>query len=287
VHVAHVDVKGTSLAYDDAGSGPAVILIHAGIADRQMWDHQFIALSAHHRVVRYDWSGRGESGDPAGEVAHHEDLLALMDALDIDRASLVGCSYGGAYAIDAGIAAPHRVTSLTLICSGLSGHEWPPEMLQQVRERVHSAVPAERLRHYQEGKAERVDPADVKAMAEAQVRFMVAGPDRDAAELDPLVWDKALVMCRRVFERQWSTSQRSAQRWLEPPAKERLDEINVPTLVINGLADVPQIQQVSQILTYGISHTKRIDLPNTGHLPPVERPEEITRILTDFLSEAT
>ncbi|WP_205856450.1 alpha/beta fold hydrolase, partial [Phytoactinopolyspora endophytica] len=90
--MALIRVGDADLAYDDAGSGPVVILVHAGLADRRMWDHQFAALSTTCRVIRYDWRGRGESSDSEheGEVAHHEDLLTLMDALDVERAALVG-----------------------------------------------------------------------------------------------------------------------------------------------------------------------------------------------------
>jgi pimeloyl-ACP methyl ester carboxylesterase len=61
------------LAYDEVGEGPAVVFIHAGIADRRMWRHQRDALSDRYRVICYDWRGYGESADPAGELVHHED----------------------------------------------------------------------------------------------------------------------------------------------------------------------------------------------------------------------
>ncbi|MER5625060.1 alpha/beta fold hydrolase [Streptosporangium sp. NPDC002544] len=280
--MATIRRDGVELAYDEAGSGPAVLFAHAGIADRRMWEHQFLALSARHRVIRYDWRGYGESGDAAGGFAHHEDLLAVLDALGVERAALVGCSMGGAYALDAALAAPGRVTALALVCSGLSGHAWPAEMLEQARVRVHSAVPADRLRRYRAGEAETVDAADVAAMAEAQVRWQVAGPDRGREDLAPAVWEAAVAMCRGVFERLWSGPP-SAERQLDPPAKGRLGEIGVPTLVVNGLADVPQIQAVSGLLADGIAGARRLDLPRTGHLPPLERPTETTSALAEFL----
>jgi pimeloyl-ACP methyl ester carboxylesterase len=282
--MAFTTVHGTQLAFDDAGSGPAVIFIHAGIADRRMWEHQFTALSATHRVIRYDWRGYGESADATGPAAHHDDVLGLMDALAIDRAALVGCSFGGAYAVDAALSAPDRVTSLTLICAGLSGHVWPPEMQRLAAEHVHGAVPAERLRRYHEGTAERVDPADVEAMAQAQASLMVAGPERSPDALDPEVWELAVDMCRVVFRRTWSRSAPLVPQWVEPPAAGRLGEVTAPTLVVNGLADIPPVQEVSTRLATGIPAAHRIDLPDTGHLPPVERPTETTRLIADHLA---
>ncbi|WP_222871559.1 alpha/beta fold hydrolase [Nonomuraea sp. PA05] len=63
----------------------------------------------------------------------------------------------------------------------------------------------------------------------------------------------------------------------------RLPEVTAPTLVINGLSDVPGIQEVSALPASGIPGARRLDLPEAGHLPPVERPVEVTEALTTFL----
>jgi pimeloyl-ACP methyl ester carboxylesterase len=281
--MAMITVGDAQFGYDEAGSGPAVVLVHAALADRRMWDHQFQALAERYRVIRYDWRGYGESSAVTGEVARHEDLLALLDALAVDQAAVIGCSMGGAHALDAALAAPGRVRALGLICAGLSGHEWPAQTQALMQERVRRAVPAERLQRYRDRTARRVDPADVTAMAEANVALMVVGPDRDPADLDPAVWEAAVTMCRGVFEREWSEPPYS-ERSGEPPAKNRLAEIAVPTLVINGLADVPGIQEVSGLLADGITGARRLDLPGTGHLPSLERPAEVTAALTQLLA---
>ncbi|MFI6596817.1 alpha/beta fold hydrolase [Nonomuraea sp. NPDC050536] len=274
-----VRVNGVWLAYDEAGSGPAVVLVHAGIADRRMWDAQVEALSESHRVIRYDWRGYGESEAAEGEFAHHEDLLGLLGALEVERAALVGCSMGGSWAVEAALTDPARVSGLVLICSGLSGHTWPEAMLAQARERVHASIPADRLRAYRAG-VTTVDPADLEAFATAHTLWQVAGPDRVRDDLDPAVWERAMAMMRQVFLRSW-TGPRATERPLD--AKSRLGEIQAPTLVINGLSDVPWIQEVSNILTQGIQNASRIDLPDTGHLPPLEHPEEVTKALQTFL----
>jgi pimeloyl-ACP methyl ester carboxylesterase len=120
--VAFMEVQGVRFAYDEAGSGPAVVLCHAGIADRRMWTGPFQALAAGGRVVRFDWRGYGESGPATADHTLHADLLGLLDALDIDRAVLAGCSAGGAAALDTALTAPDRVAGLVLVGPGLSGH---------------------------------------------------------------------------------------------------------------------------------------------------------------------
>ena len=94
--MGEIEVNGARLAYDDEGTGPVIVFSHAALADRRMWDHQFEHLAATHRVVRYDWRGYGGSQDAEGVHSHSEDLLGLLDALEIDKALLVGCSMGGA-----------------------------------------------------------------------------------------------------------------------------------------------------------------------------------------------
>jgi pimeloyl-ACP methyl ester carboxylesterase len=148
---------------------------------------------------------------------------------------------------------------------------------------VSGSVPADRARQYSNRTAARVDPADIAAIAEANVRLMVVGPDRDPAELDPAVWDLANQMCRGVFAREWN-GPLFTERDLRPPAQGRLSEIRAPTLVINGLADVPGIQEISGLLADGIAGARRLDLASTGHLPPMERPVEVTDALAEFLA---
>ncbi|GHC75222.1 alpha/beta hydrolase [Nocardiopsis terrae] len=280
--MATIDTGTTRLAYDEAGAGPAVVLVHAGVADRRMWDHQFAELARRHRVVRYDWRGHGDSADHEGPVRHHEDLLALMDALGIGEAALVGASFGGAYAVDAALYAPERVSALALVCPGMSGYVWPEVFVRTGQQMALSAVPRERLSAYRAGGAS-VDPADVAAMAEAQARFMVLGPGRSPEEMPTEAWDLSLLMLREMFARRWASPANHAE-WPERPAVDRLHEVGVPTLVVKGLSEVPQVQAVADLYAKGVRGARLLELPETGHLPSVERPGELTAALSEFLN---
>jgi len=277
--------SGGELAYDEAGRGPAVVLVHAGLADRRMWEPQFAALAGRHRVIRYDWRGYGESGDAAGPVSRHEDLLGLLDALGIESAALVGCSYGGAHVLDAALAAPGRVTALGLVCSAISGYEiWTPEMAGLAAQKGSSGIPPERLRAYRDHTAAVVDPADIAAMAAANVALMVVGPYRDPAALDPAVHARALKMCAGVFRREWA-GPAVTETAPDRPALGRLAEVRVPVLVVNGTHDLPAVQDMAGVLADGIPGARRLDLP-AGHLPSLETPGELTRALLEFLARA-
>lgn len=278
----YIDISSGRVAYDEAGSGPAVVLSHSSIADRRLWDHQFAALGNDYRVIRYDRLGFGDSSDVVGEVDHASDLLQVLDALDVERAALVGSSMGGAISIDVALAAPERVTALALICSGLSGWQWPDEMREQTRPLLLAAVPPDRLAAYSGHTAETVLDEDIAAMAEMQIRFLAVGPERTPDVLAPDAWQLALTMARRVFEREWRGPAYS-EREPESPPQDRLGEIGVPTLVVVGGADSPYLQAPSEVIAAGIRAARRLDLPDAAHLPPIECPARITDELRLFL----
>ncbi|MCC3764705.1 alpha/beta hydrolase [Glycomyces sp. TRM65418] len=285
--MAKAMVNGVRISYEAAGDGPAVMLIHGGLLDKRAWDHQFADLATGHRVVRHDWRGYGESESGTGEFAHHEDLLALMDELRIERATLVGNSMGGGHAVETALAAPDRVERLVLVSSGLVGHVWPTTFIDQAVARVHSTVPAERLERYRVGAGAEVAEleTDLDVFVEAHLRWMIAGPDRTERDLPAEVWTRAVAMFRGYLRRAW-TEPAPVERQPESPADERLREIEVPALVVNGLADVPEIQAVSDLLTdpeHGIPGAQRFDMPDTGHAPHLERPAEFTTALRGFL----
>ncbi|SFW80349.1 alpha/beta fold hydrolase [Amycolatopsis australiensis] len=277
--MATIEVGGTAFGYDEAGEGPAVVLLHSAIGDRRMWDAQFTALAATHRVIRYDRRGFGETGGRTGEHAHYEDLLALLDARGIERAALVGASMGGACALDAALAAPERITRLALLGSGLTGHTWPDHMQRDIARLTAEIVPAERLARYAAREGD-VDPADVRAMAEANIRYLVAGPDRDVSVLPAEMLALVREMCEEVYRREWT-----APQWTEriTDTRHRLAEIGTPALVVIGTADAPGLVELSRHLAESLPAAELVELPDTGHLPAMERPGEVNALLRKFL----
>jgi pimeloyl-ACP methyl ester carboxylesterase len=150
-------IDSTPLAHDDGGTGPAVMLLHAGIADRRMWRGQVPALqAAGYRTITPDLTGYGESTLPDAPFAHHDRVVDLLDHLGIAHATVVGCSFGGRVTLDLTLAHPDRVDGLALFGAAVGGHTWSPE-LDEVWERVTGNP----------------DSDDVPAVAAAEVRFWV------------------------------------------------------------------------------------------------------------------
>ena len=119
------DLPDGSLYYEIAGEGPVVTLIHPGLWDSRTWDAQVpVLLGSAFRVVRYDVRGYGRSSRLTGKpYSHVRDLVALLDFLDVSLTTLVGCSMGGAIAIDYTLEDPDRVSALVPVASGLGGFE--------------------------------------------------------------------------------------------------------------------------------------------------------------------
>jgi 3-oxoadipate enol-lactonase len=126
----------TALAHEVAGSGPTLLLVHAGIADRRMWDDQVGPFAAAGwRVVAADLPGFGETPRPDGPVALWATLRDLLARLGVDRAVVVGCSLGGRAAVDLAVAAPERVRALVLVGSSLAGRRFQEPALFELWDR--------------------------------------------------------------------------------------------------------------------------------------------------------
>ncbi len=279
-----IDIGSGRIACDSRGSGAPVVLSHASLADRRMWRAQLDALAHRYRVIAIDQRGYGESSDAPATVRHGADLLQVLDALGIERAALVGTSMGGGYSLDAALLAPERVAALVLICPGVPGYRWPDEMQAEVGPLLRAAVPPERLAAYSAHSADAVLDEDIAAMAETQLRYMAVGPGRTTAVFDRDTWEFLLAMTRGVFARMWRDPA-STEVDPEPPLLARLDDVQAPTLVINGRSDVRFVQDLGRMLSDGIPEAKRIDLDDTAHLPPVERPDVVNAALLEFLDQ--
>jgi pimeloyl-ACP methyl ester carboxylesterase len=117
--MAVAEVRGARIAYDDTGgSGPAVILAHGFLMDREMFAPQVEALRGTHRVITWDERGFGETEYDDAPFTYWDsaaDCLGLLDELGIDRAVVGGMSQGGFVSLRVALTAPERVRALVLL----------------------------------------------------------------------------------------------------------------------------------------------------------------------------
>lgn len=263
-----VKVPGGRLSYDVAGdpADPAVLFVHAGVATRAMWDPQFDDLARDHHVIRYDTRGYGDSPGDDVPFADRHDLIAVMDAVGVASACLVGCSRGGRIALDAALDAPARVTGLVTIGSTPGGQEQDGatdrelEMLADMK----AATEAE----------------DIDAIVRTEVAFWDLGPSRDVDDVDPEFLQRAIEL--NVGAAHWDFA--GLDQPLDPPAVARLHEIAVPALVVVGELDVTESKLGYELLMAGLPQAEGLRFPDSAHLPSVERAEQFTSDLRAWLA---
>jgi pimeloyl-ACP methyl ester carboxylesterase len=249
-----------------AGWGPAVLLVHAGIADRRMWDEQLGPFAeAGWTVIRADLPGFGETSPPDGPVALWATLRDLLDHLEVERAVVVGASLGGRAAVDLALAAPDRVQALVLVGSGLAGHPFQEPALFELWDQSEGAV----------------ERGDHQEAARVEIDTWVVGRGRDPSAVDPEVRRRVQDMLLVAYEHGEADLEEP-----DPPAAGRLGEVAAPTLVLVGEHDRPDIHAMAGALADGIPGARRVLLGGTAHLPNMERPEEFNRVVLEFLAKA-
>ncbi|TLN14588.1 alpha/beta fold hydrolase, partial [bacterium] len=203
----------------------------------------------------------------AGDYNNSDDLKAVLDALGIEKAVILGCSMGGSAAINFTLQNPQRVLALIPICAGVDGFE--VEDTADSEAQWQQAVDAEKQK-------------DFDRYAEIIVHLWIDGPRRKPEEVNPAV---------RAFVKDMLQTSLDTPEGLgnhirpTPPAVERLREIHTPTLVIAGKEDVPEMAPYAAKLAAEIPGARLVVLANAGHLPNLERPAEFNRLLEGFLND--
>lgn len=258
------ETGSTRLHYEIAGQGAPLVLAHAGIADRTMWDGQVAAFAARYRVLRYDMRGYGRSRAAPGPFSHHRDLHGLLTYLEIEAAHLVGCSHGAATLLDFALSWPGRARSLVLVSPAVSGYRFrgepPPAILELM------AALGER---------------DLERAAELAVRIWADGPKRTPDGVDRAVREQVREMGRVALRNQLPDA--VAEDPLEPPALGRLSEIDHPTLIVAGGLDDDTVLDIADLLASEVRRAEKVIVPETAHMPNMEKPELFNERVLDFL----
>jgi pimeloyl-ACP methyl ester carboxylesterase len=254
------------LVYGRAGTGPAQIFIHAGIADRRMWDTQIGPFSKEFTTVRFDMRGFGESEMVDKPFSFCGDLSGLIDALELGTVFLVACSMGAAVALQMAIEEPERVAGLVLVGAGTpgvvpdDGYYEPPES-----EEAEAAFKA----------------GDLDRAAEVEVQIWIGGYGRSIDDVPATVRDAVFDMNRIAVETEDRRGEHEQRP--EPGVGTRLDEVRCPTLVVVGERDLPDLIWSAEYLAANIGDATHVTIPDAAHLPNMEHPELFNQTVLDFL----
>jgi 3-oxoadipate enol-lactonase len=239
---------------------PLVILSCSLGTNRSMWDPQTPALAERHRVLRYDLRGHGASPAPAGPYAISDlgdDLLALMDRLEIGRATLCGVSIGAMTSIWVAATAPQRVDRLVLCCTS-------------------ARCPAEAAGVYR-ARADTVRTQGMEAVADAALERWFTAP---FAQANP----ELMAGIRRGLT---ETSAEGYAGCCEALAildlLPELDSISAPTLVVAGAEDPATPPEHGRAIAEAIPGARFALISDAAHLANIENADQVTPLIVSFI----
>jgi pimeloyl-ACP methyl ester carboxylesterase len=259
--VAHQSAR---LPVSEVGTGPAVVFIHAGVADRRSWYGVMEIVGATHRALAYDRRGYGASTYDAEPHAEVDDLLAVLDGSGLDHVVLVGCSNGGPVAFEAAILFPERVRALVLVDSAPAGA--PPADPGPAAEALFEAL--------DQAEAD----GDVAVINALEARLWLDGPRSP----DGRVGGAA----RSLFLDMNELALRAGPVGDAAPAGAgwwQLPELRVPTLLMVGALDVPHLVERIREMVVLIPSAQLDVVAGAAHLPMLENPHRVAATLLDFL----
>ena len=236
-----------------SGSDP-VVLLHAGVCDRHMWDDVVPALRVAGRpVVAPDLRGFGSRAPGPAPFTHAGDVIALIDGLGAERVHLVGASFGGGVALQVAARAPERVASLALLAPALPGWDFTdPDLLA-----------------YWEAEETAYGRGDIEAAVDANVRFW-------ASRLSPEDRSYVADAQRRAFEL-------DAEE--DDDGSFDLAAVEAPTLVMVGDQDVPDFVAIARHLAATLPGAELRVVEDAGHLLALEHPALTSEVVAGWLRD--
>ncbi len=259
VDAGQVTVGGMTVAYDRAGAGPELVLLH-GIGGTP-WRHQFDALTDAYTLIAWHAPGYGRSADPDGEwtmAQYAETLAGFMDALGIARAHFLGQSWGGVLVQEFYRNHADRVRSLILSDTTLGGDAARADAMDRLAVRLRAA--------------ETMTAADFARVRTPQL----LGPDAPP----PVAAEVEATLARMVHPAGFRTA---AIALAHADTRDVLPQIAVPTLVLCGAHDPVTPPAVGTRLIRDIPGAQLVIIPGAGHLGAIEQPERYNAAVRAFL----
>jgi pimeloyl-ACP methyl ester carboxylesterase len=260
--MAQINIDGTKLAFDDAGSGRAVVLVHGYPFNRTLWDDQVAALKDHFRVITPDLRGFGESDasdEPATMARMAQDIARLLDALDIPSAVIGGLSMGGYVVLSFYKQFANRVDALVLADTRPQADT---EEGKQLRARQRDQI-------LRDGMAETAHAMLTKLLTPESISTR---PD----------------LVNRIQKMILGTKPAGAGAALMGMATredqtELLREVRVPTLIMVGREDPITPVQDSELMRDLINGSQLVILEDAAHVANLEQSRSFNALLRSFL----
>jgi pimeloyl-ACP methyl ester carboxylesterase len=279
LRLRHIRIHGHDVGYRMAGSGPAIVFVHGLAGSSTTWREVMPELAKSHTVLAPDLLGHGDSAKPRGDYslgAHASGLRDLLVALRVERATIVGHSFGGGVAMQLAYQFPERCERLVLVASGGLGKE------------VHGLLRAVALPG-----AELVMPVLLSPWLHEQLEAIGSRIGRRGLHLRGTareVW----LSYTGLAETRGRTAFIHTVRSVIDPLGQRVSALDrlylardVPTLIVWGDRDRIIPVDHAHSAHEAIPGSRLVIVPDAGHFLPVEEPKAFLAALTSFLAETT
>jgi 3-oxoadipate enol-lactonase len=255
---------GTRIHYEVTGkSGATPVLMIQGLgASKNAWNLQRIAMATRFRIISFDNRGAGRSDKPTVPFTLEQmadDALAVLDAAGIETAHVVGASMGGVISQIVAVKYPHRVRSLTLVCTACRNHPWRQELLQSWAK-----------------------TAEEKGMIEVgkEAAQWVMSPRSFRRLVPAFTWMGPLAALR---PRHSFVSQIHAILDTREDLVDQLSTITAPTMVIVGNQDILTPRGDSEEIAERIPNSELVVISGAAHGLMMEHSSTFNKILIEFL----
>jgi pimeloyl-ACP methyl ester carboxylesterase len=250
-----------------AGGAAHGLFLHSGISDLRSWEGVLEQLDSEMDVAAYDRRGFGTTSYTAEAHDQVADLVAVLDALGMHRAVLVGNSRGGLIALDAALTHPERVSALVLVAPAVSGApEVDGSMIDSVEAAIWETLAA----------AEAADALDALNLGE--IRLWLDGPRAPEGRVGGTLRDLALDMNRIALH----ADSPGHEPWTVD-AWSRLAELRCPVLVVSGDLDLLHIRERCRWLASHIPGAQLRVMEGAAHLAAFEQPAVFAAHVRQFL----
>lgn len=254
IYEGFIKVQNGKLYHELRGQGSPVVFLHGFSLDHRMWQPQVECFSKTNTVLTLDLRGFGKSSLPDTDYAHYEDIKAVLDFLDLEKIHLAGLSMGGRIAVDFALTYPDRVSSLTLLDSSLGGYKSTVDW---------------------EISVENDDIAKAKQKWMAHSVFNYSRKNHVTKEALKEILDD-------YSGWHWQNPKKFEQTI--PDAKDRLAEINVPTVIGVGEYDLDYFHDIASWMEQRITNSKYLKIPNAGHMSNLDNPEFVNEVIKKQLT---
>ena len=265
----YLQIEDSKVHYKVSGTESLVLLLHGGDLNLSAWDRQISDLNQQNfKTIRYSELGHGKTQKGKVDLKGTEIINHFVnEKCNGQKVTIIGLSWGGVLATDYALKYPDKVDKIILVSPGINGWDW-------------FANPKTRKKYEILQKA--YQDNDSLKVGKLSYKYWIVGPKREESEINLKTRTKLKEMISYNINNHWGESRSSLD---SINSIDRLNEIEIPTLIISGDKDSDDILEISNLYKSNIKNAKRVVLKDVGHSLNMEKPKEFNKIIIQFLKE--